>query len=89
MLALTTYHVQIITRISSCLPGICWWVAELLVREARVDSSPRPESNGGGSLERPTVVDDCRKSSGKLVVRMCVTWILFQTVLFAAFLPPA
>lgn len=35
VLALTTYHVQVITRISSGYPVLYWWLASLILRDQR------------------------------------------------------
>lgn len=35
VLALTTYHVQVITRISSGYPALYWWLASLFMRVQR------------------------------------------------------
>lgn len=103
-LALTNYHVQTITRIGSCFPGLYWWASEVIVREVRAESdgaqkptvsvSNRKKSTSKSNARaqqqlQDTVVTPRRGGSGKLMVRICVSWVLVQSILYAAFLPPA
>ena len=41
LLALTTYHVQIITRLSSSYPVWYWWLAHVVIEERKQVLAPR------------------------------------------------
>jgi phosphatidylinositol glycan class V len=77
LLALTSYHVQIITRISSGYPVWYFWLASHIV-----------EANG--SLARSHSKDYRRQAeSSAAMVRYVIVYAVVQGGLFASFLPPA
>jgi phosphatidylinositol glycan class V len=76
ILALTTFHVQIVNRISSGYPIWYYYVASKFV-----------PGNRRGSPMLPEVFE--RKGVHAALVRMMIMYALIQGVLFAAFLPPA
>ena len=41
LLGLTTYHVQVITRLSSGYPVWYWWLAHFIIEDARVIATPQ------------------------------------------------
>lgn len=73
VLALTTYHVQIITRLSSGYPVWYWWLGSVIVAN-------RPSHLLRGKWKR---------KMARLIVRWMVAYALIQGGLFASFLPPA
>ncbi|SPO04794.1 related to GPI mannosyltransferase 2 [Cephalotrichum gorgonifer] len=92
LLTLTSYHVQIITRLSCAYPVWYIWLASAL---SPPDSEPdskdqaQGESRGGGedaSILPPGASG--RKYAGAIVKYM-VMYASIQGVLFATFLPPA
>jgi len=75
VMALLSYHVQIITRLSSGCVVWYWWIAEELVI-----------GRGGlGMKDRGWSI----LSNDKAIVRYMVMYGLIQCVLYAGFLPPA
>lgn len=60
------WNIQIITRISTCLPTFYWYVAEML---------------------NSTKVKEVKM--GKLMATYFFVWIIAQSILFGAFMPPA
>jgi GPI mannosyltransferase 2 len=78
ILALTSYHVQIITRISS---GYCIWyfcLAHSLM--VSTEESPKPKADKTNSW---------RLSRSSEMVRYIVVYAAVQAGLFSSFLPPA
>ena len=51
LLALTTYHVQIITRLSSAYPLWYWWLASLVANGSKVKVFGRERSVAGMILQ--------------------------------------
>lgn len=74
VLASTSYHVQIITRLSSAYPVWYWWLASEIVKRGRDPAS------GIGVKRR-------RWSVG--LIRWMILYAVIQGGLFASFLPPA
>jgi phosphatidylinositol glycan class V len=74
VLTLTTFHVQIITRISSGYPLIYIWLAKRLVDHETTRSND---------------VDKTSKNYSSLIIRWMVVYGIVQGGLFASFLPPA
>ncbi|KAG5439050.1 hypothetical protein PCANB_002383 [Pneumocystis canis] len=70
-------HVQIFTRMISCLPGIYWWLANCLLNDQLYSDSDKTSLN-----------KRVRKKS-LYWVKIWVSYELVQAVLFGAFLPPA
>lgn len=81
ILALTSYHVQIITRLSSGYPVWYIWLASMIVEE-----SNRVLPLFGISKRQDGMVDG---STGILVLRYLEVYGLVQAGLFSSFLPPA
>ena len=86
VMVLTTYHVQIITRISSGYPVWYWWVASL--------SAPSNTGEGNGDINEKNDGDGALKwlkgfRLQNIIVRFMVIYALVQGALFASFLPPA
>lgn len=78
VLALTSYHVQIITRISS---GYCvwyFWLAHAVM--VSTDESPKPEADKSNSWKLDV--------SNKTIIYI-VVYAAVQGGLFSSFLPPA
>lgn len=77
VLAVSTYHVQIITRISSGYPLWYWWLAQLLI-------------GGDGDMQQQQKKQQQKKKQlGKGIVVFMVMYAAIQGVLFTSFLPPA
>ncbi|KAK3492232.1 GPI mannosyltransferase 2 [Neurospora hispaniola] len=74
VLAVSTYHVQIITRISSGYPLWYWWLAQQLI--------------GDGDMQQQQQQQQ-QKKLGKGIVVFMVMYAAIQGVLFTSFLPPA
>jgi phosphatidylinositol glycan class V len=78
ILALTSYHVQIITRISS---GYCiwyFWLAHVVILSAEESPMPKGDKSNTWTLGGAT----------NIVIYM-VIYAAVQAVLFSSFLPPA
>jgi phosphatidylinositol glycan class V len=76
-MAVLSYHVQIITRLSSAYVVWYWWVGICLLDE-------------GCAMKRSTGKGDAGCQSKSIwIVRWMVMYGLVQGVLFAGFLPPA
>ncbi|KAK3503404.1 GPI mannosyltransferase 2 [Neurospora crassa] len=75
VLAVSTYHVQIITRISSGYPLWYWWLAQQLI--------------GDGDMQQQQQQQQKKKQLGKAIVVFMVMYAAIQGVLFTSFLPPA
>ncbi|KAK3401573.1 GPI mannosyltransferase 2 [Sordaria brevicollis] len=73
VLAVSTYHVQIITRISSGYPLWYWWLAQQLLNDG-----------DDGDQEKKK-----KKKLGRGIVVFMVMYAAIQGVLFTSFLPPA
>ena len=73
VMALSSYHVQIITRLSSGYPLWYIWLASLLAKSN--------EPKGAGSVKRRTTAN--------IIVRWMAIYTVVQAGLFASFLPPA
>ena len=73
ILALSNYHVQIITRLASGYPLWYWWLAWGVIQQY-----------GQDHINHESV-----KGSPKLIARWMVMYALVQAGLFASFLPPA
>ena len=73
VLAFTTYHVQVLTRLSSGYPVWDWWLAWEIVETQK-------QARAEGAL---------RRNLGIWVVRWMVMYGVIQAALFASFLPPA
>lgn len=76
ILAFTSYHVQIINRLSSGYVVWYWWLAQTILY-----AHEEEEKQDGSEGRRRKVV--------RWAVRWCVGYALVQGVLFAGFLPPA
>lgn len=73
VITLTSYHVQIITRLSSGYPVWYWWLANLIIE----DHSASP------------LIQTRRKKLGLFLVKWMIMYAVIQGGLFASFLPPA
>ncbi|KAI5789086.1 GPI mannosyltransferase 2 [Geopyxis carbonaria] len=73
-MAIFTYHVQIVTRLSSGYVLIYWWIGSIFLQE-RLDDETNTHTPG-------TI-------KSVWIVRWMVMYSLIQGVLFAGFLPPA
>ncbi|KAK9364693.1 hypothetical protein V1509DRAFT_586809 [Lipomyces kononenkoae] len=86
------WHVQIITRVGTCIPLIYWYVAERIFADA-----PEAQDVAAVGVERRWSLKgiisraraDFRSHEGLWEVRYMVTWIAVQAVLYASFIPPA
>jgi len=76
IMALTSYHVQIINRISSGYAVWYWWTASCF--QTLSPSSPPSAAKGKK-----------RRRLGQLVVIGSVVYAVLQAGLFASFMPPA
>ncbi|EGO54715.1 hypothetical protein NEUTE1DRAFT_88303 [Neurospora tetrasperma FGSC 2508] len=74
VLAVSTYHVQIITRISSGYPLWYWWLAQQLIGDGDMQQQQQQQK---------------KKKLGKGIVVFMVMYAAIQGVLFTSFLPPA
>lgn len=83
LLTLTTYHVQVITRLSSACPVWYMWLAAALTSPK--DGDPAEDGGEDGVLV-PGASE--RKYAGPIVKYM-VLYATIQGGLFACFLPPA
>ncbi|KAK9473634.1 GPI mannosyltransferase 2 [Dipodascopsis tothii] len=96
-MALFFWHVQIVTRIGSCMPLVFMYAAECISRDAPLPSKEAQDAKvpakgpQPGWLRRKLIHarDDFRAREGRWIVRYSVTWILAQSLLFASFIPPA
>ena len=104
-MAITNYHVQIITRIGSAYPVCMFWVAYHLVGYAKTDAERLKATLAPGPKGEGAEIDGRVKRDGKWVkkglgerfmdswprVTVCYMMMygLIQTVLYASFLPPA
>ncbi|EAA29338.1 glycosyltransferase family 76 protein [Neurospora crassa] len=77
VLAVSTYHVQIITRISSGYPLWYWWLAQLLIGDGDMQQQQQQQQQ------------QKKKQLGKGIVVFMVMYAAIQGVLFTSFLPPA
>ena len=73
VLALTTYHVQVLTRLSSGYPIWYWWLAWEILATQKQDQ----------------MKDKLKSNMGVWVVRWMIMYGIIQAGLFASFLPPA
>lgn len=78
-LAITNYHVQIITRLSSALP--IWYI---VIAAALVSETSRTAESRGQSK-----VSDASGYLRKGLIRFFLGYQLVQAVLYGGFLPPA
>lgn len=87
IMAITNYHVQIITRISSGYPVWYFWLAYNLLESGKDVSGGTIKKSGTGLRWNSL----WQSASGweSIVVRYMVMYGLIQGVLFASFLPPA
>ncbi|KAL7276002.1 ER membrane glycoprotein subunit of the GPI transamidase complex-like protein [Rhizina undulata] len=78
--ALVSYHVQIITRLSSGYFIWYWWLGRQILDDSK-EQSPNYKGN--------RVMEDSSRDWKKWIVRWMVVYGIVQGVLFAGFLPPA
>ena len=83
VLNLTTYHVQVVTRLSSAYPVWYMWRAAAL-------ASGGGEVAGGETESKGLLVPGARESKyAGAIVKYMVLYATVQGALFACFLPPA
>ena len=102
--ALTSYHVQIITRLSSAYPVWYWWLADRLLDGAGREGGDRPGKGRGREGEEgfeAATSNQLRKTRPKPrghrassrwgvgVVTFSIMYSCIQASMFAFFLPPA
>ncbi|KAK9450182.1 uncharacterized protein V1518DRAFT_195942 [Limtongia smithiae] len=90
VMSLLFWHVQIITRVGTCMPLVYWHVAQRIYADEPLDDASeniRYPLTIKGIIRRGKA--DFKKHEGAWAVRYMLTWILVQAVLFASFLPPA
>ncbi|KAK9457446.1 hypothetical protein V1511DRAFT_514857 [Dipodascopsis uninucleata] len=90
MMSLFIWHVQIITRVGTCMPLVYLYLAERIGKDEEKSKSQKTESNSTqkhGLIER--LKSDFKRHEGLWSVRYMVTWIGVQAVLYASFIPPA
>ncbi|KAK9236932.1 hypothetical protein V1525DRAFT_361744 [Lipomyces kononenkoae] len=96
VMSLFVWHVQIITRVGTCMPLVYWYVAERIFADAPEEAEEEKEEEENvvenrwslkGIMNR--VRADFRRHEGLWAVRYMVTWIGVQAVLYASFIPPA
>lgn len=73
VLALSVFHVQVITRIASGYPVVYIWAALIIEKEV--------EEGAVGTVKRWGL--------GRVIVGFCVVYAVVQGGLFASFMPPA
>lgn len=104
-MAITNYHVQIITRIGSAYPVCVLWLAWNLVGYAKTDEERLKATMKAGPKGEGAEVDGRVKRQGKWVkkglaerfmdnwprITVCYMMMygMIQAVLYASFLPPA
>jgi phosphatidylinositol glycan class V len=82
------WHVQIITRVGTCMPLVYWYVAERIFTDVPEDEGVAENQwSFKGIIKRAR--EDFRRHEGLWEVRYMVTWIGVQAVLYASFIPPA
>ena len=89
VLTLTSYHVQIVTRLSSAYPVWYIWLAAALCpaySAARRDGSAGRDEGAGELGLDPGAPG---QKYGLAIVTYMVLYATIQTVLFACFMPPA
>lgn len=97
VLALLSYHVQIITRLSSGCAVWYWWLAHAILQDAQSKQQGKEAKEGKEGEGREGRQQEEGVQQGKQkgwlgwtrVVRWMLLYGLVQSVLFAAFLPPA
>ncbi|KAK9319132.1 hypothetical protein V1517DRAFT_66672 [Lipomyces orientalis] len=89
VMSLFMWHVQIITRVGTCMPLVYWYVAEKIFADAPEEEGVLVENRWSlkGLVRRAK--EDFRRHEGLWAVRYMVTWIGVQAVLYASFIPPA
>lgn len=98
-MAIVSYHVQIITRLSSGYMVWYWWVAYQMSSGERVEGKggEREEGKEGEDGKEGEVGEERKRGKRgkegtdwpKWVVRYMIMYGVVQGVLFAGFLPPA
>ena len=95
VLALISYHVQIINRLSSGYVVWYWWLAQLITAESQEEVAEEGEKEDEENdderekLERKKGERKQKRKVGWWIVRWMVVYGLVQAVVFAGFLPPA
>ncbi|KAK9384782.1 hypothetical protein V1515DRAFT_575695 [Lipomyces mesembrius] len=88
VMSLFLWHVQIITRVGTCMPLVYWYVAERIYADMPEDEGVAENQwSFKGFVRRAR--EDFRQREGLWEVRYMVTWIGVQAVLYASFIPPA
>jgi GPI mannosyltransferase 2 len=80
VMAITSYHIQIITRLSSGCMVWYWWVAMQMCAKAKEEKGNKTKEERGKGKEMDW---------SQVVVRYMIVYAIVQGVLFAGFLPPA
>ncbi|KAK9476824.1 hypothetical protein V1514DRAFT_335517 [Lipomyces japonicus] len=89
VMALFVWHVQIITRVGTCMPLVYWYVAERVGQDDGLQPSGQVIKGWGPKSIFQRAKKDFQRHEGLWAVRYMITWILVQAVLFASFIPPA
>ncbi|KAK9382384.1 uncharacterized protein V2V93DRAFT_364998 [Kockiozyma suomiensis] len=88
IMSLFIWHVQIITRLGTCMPLVYWYVAERLFMDEPEDAGEVIKGWGFKKILKRAKAD-FERHEGLWEVRYMITWIGVQAVLFASFIPPA
>ena len=85
LLTLTTYHVQVVTRLSSAYPVWYMWLAAALCSERESEDKDSAEDERNRAL----VPGPLGRKYAWGIVKYMVLYASIQGALFACFLPPA
>lgn len=89
-LTLTSYHVQIVTRLSSAYPVWYLWLASALSPLESEHGSPGSKETPDSVLEGSVILPGVSgRRYARAIVKYMVMYASVQGVLFLAFLPPA
>ncbi|KAK9461798.1 uncharacterized protein V1516DRAFT_673014 [Lipomyces oligophaga] len=88
VMSIFIWHVQIITRVGTCMPAVYWYIAERIYID---EPATKPNTVPGRGIKK--FINRARQSfkmhEGLWEVKYMITWIAVQAVLFASFIPPA
>ncbi|KAK9465233.1 hypothetical protein V1512DRAFT_228754 [Lipomyces arxii] len=87
VMSLFIWHVQIITRVGTCMPLVYWHIAERIAEDKVLDNNQTKKDTQLSFIQRAKA--DFKIHEGLWEVRYMITWIGVQAVLFASFIPPA